>query len=69
MPFGKADNGFREFVQAEYSLCKSYPRKLVFPANASNELIEGSAQFRSSQRLPALTYYDKVTGVSVYRSS
>ena len=47
-------------------LCDTYPRHLCFPKMATDELIYGSARFRSKGRLPALSYYYKINGVRIY---
>jgi len=50
-----------------YILCPTYPQVLLFPAQAENDFIVESGKFRSSSRLPALTYYDKLSGTSIWR--
>ena len=60
---------FRFFKQVDYSLCNTYPQFLVFPYSASDDLIRGSATLRSASRLPALTWFDKNKGVSIWRCS
>ena len=46
-------------------LCESYPRHLCFPKAASDEVVRGSAKFRSKGRLPALSYYYKINDVRI----
>lgn len=50
-----------------YALCPTYPKKLVFPAQADDNCIVESGKHRSASRLPALTYYDKLIGTSIWR--
>ena len=47
-----------------YRLCPTYPAVLYFPALCSNDVIEGSAKFRSKGRLPTLSYFYEPKGVS-----
>ena len=65
----KHEAHFQIYDNSQYQLCSTYPGKLVFPASADKDIILESAKFRSSQRLPALTYFDKVTGVTIWRCS
>eukprot|EP01062_Namystynia_karyoxenos_P012973 TRINITY_DN1466_c0_g1_i1.p1 TRINITY_DN1466_c0_g1~~TRINITY_DN1466_c0_g1_i1.p1 ORF type:complete len:885 (+),score=214.84 TRINITY_DN1466_c0_g1_i1:72-2726(+) len=56
-------------LNSNYELCKSYPRALAVPSAASEEVIKGSANFRSSRRLPVLAWRDPETGAAICRSS
>ena len=49
-------------LNSEYALCASYPRALLVPAHASDDMVRASAAFRSKARLPALTYYHGLGG-------
>lgn len=49
-------------LNRHYRLCSTYPGHLVFPAAASDEIIEGSAQFRARKRMPAICWYNKRKG-------
>lgn len=60
---------FQIYDNSSYSLCQTYPATLIFPAQIDIVSIEESAKFRSSNRLPALTYYDRVTSASIWRCS
>jgi hypothetical protein len=42
---------------------------MLMPAAAEDATIIDSAKFRSSSRLPNLTYFDKTTGTSIWRCS
>jgi myotubularin-related protein 6/7/8 len=46
-------------LNKDYKLCLTYPQYLFVPAKASQEVVEGSAKFRSKGRLPVLTYLHK----------
>jgi hypothetical protein len=54
---------------SQFNICRSYPTKLLFPCKARTSTIEASQKYRSSNRLPGFTYYDKVTGTSIWRCS
>ena len=60
---------FQVYDNSTYSLCQTYPATLIFPASADLASIEESAKFRSSNRLPVLTYFDRATGASIWRCS
>ena len=50
-------------------LCESYPHFLCFPKTATDDVITGSAKFRSKNRLPALSYYYKANNVSLRKKN
>lgn len=52
----------------QYQLCNSYPKYLVFPRTNKNDII-GSASYRSSGRLPTLTWADPKLNCCLARSS
>jgi myotubularin-related protein 6/7/8 len=60
---------FTAFDNSNYQLCQTYPRKLIMPKKVSDRKVYGAAQFRSKNRLPALSYYDQRTGCSIWRCS
>jgi len=39
-----------------FQLCDTYPRYLYVPSTCTNNILLGSARFRSRGRLPVLTY-------------
>ncbi len=53
-------------LNMEYKLCPTYPQYLFVPSAASQDVLEGSAKFRSKGRLPVLTYLHK-NGASMIR--
>eukprot|EP00767_Chilomastix_cuspidata_P008033 gnl/Chilomastix_cuspidata/901.p1 GENE.gnl/Chilomastix_cuspidata/901~~gnl/Chilomastix_cuspidata/901.p1 ORF type:complete len:997 (+),score=220.65 gnl/Chilomastix_cuspidata/901:70-2991(+) len=55
------------FLNTNYRLSDSYPAVLAFPAHVSDDDIAGSAAFRSSGRLPALSWHCPTTQVSLSR--
>ncbi|XP_034950014.1 myotubularin-related protein 6 [Chelonus insularis] len=44
------------YINSSYELCDTYPRYLYVPASCTNNILVGSAKFRSKGRLPVLTY-------------
>eukprot|EP01065_Artemidia_motanka_P015046 TRINITY_DN1892_c0_g2_i1.p1 TRINITY_DN1892_c0_g2~~TRINITY_DN1892_c0_g2_i1.p1 ORF type:complete len:681 (+),score=218.78 TRINITY_DN1892_c0_g2_i1:73-2115(+) len=56
-------------LNATFGLCATYPRVLAFPTAATPDMIRGSAAFRSSQRLPVLSWRCASTGQSISRCS
>lgn len=55
-------------VNANYEICDTYPRILHTPTSASDQVIRGSANFRSRGRLPVLSYLHN-NGASICRCS
>ena len=60
---------FRIIKNTDYTLCESYPKKLIIPYNISNEQIKQCAEFRTKNRLPTLTYRHNKNGCCIWRSS
>eukprot|EP00993_Chasmostoma_nieuportense_P002816 NODE_357_length_2359_cov_52.422491_g333_i0.p1 GENE.NODE_357_length_2359_cov_52.422491_g333_i0~~NODE_357_length_2359_cov_52.422491_g333_i0.p1 ORF type:complete len:724 (+),score=155.56 NODE_357_length_2359_cov_52.422491_g333_i0:18-2189(+) len=56
-------------VNADYQVCESYPRLVCVPKAATDEIIKGSALFRSKSRFPMLCWRCKSTGSTIHRSS
>lgn len=44
------------YLNSNYDLCDTYPRYLYVPESCTNNILVGSAKFRSKGRLPVLTY-------------
>ncbi|CAG5076901.1 Similar to MTMR6: Myotubularin-related protein 6 (Homo sapiens) [Cotesia congregata] len=44
------------YLNTSYELCDTYPRYLYVPSTCTNNVLVGSAKFRSKGRLPVLTY-------------
>ncbi|XP_012287282.1 myotubularin-related protein 6 isoform X2 [Orussus abietinus] len=44
------------YLNTNYELCDTYPRYLIVPSTCANNILKGSAKFRSRGRLPVLTY-------------
>lgn len=60
---------FRVYKNRDYSLCRTYPETILFPYNVDETTISEAGKFRTSQRLPALSYFDSQYGTSIWRSS
>eukprot|EP00854_Cymbomonas_tetramitiformis_P001679 gene1679-2331_t len=56
-------------VNKEYELCPTYPSVLVVPKIVADDDVCKAAAFRSRNRLPALTYWDKESRGAVFRCS
>eukprot|EP01004_Peranema_trichophorum_P008811 NODE_755_length_2383_cov_18.867699_g646_i0.p1 GENE.NODE_755_length_2383_cov_18.867699_g646_i0~~NODE_755_length_2383_cov_18.867699_g646_i0.p1 ORF type:complete len:712 (+),score=136.02 NODE_755_length_2383_cov_18.867699_g646_i0:207-2138(+) len=57
------------FVNNEYKLCSTYPKQLCVPKTLTQDILLQCAQFRSKERIPALTYYNYRKGTSLCRCS
>lgn len=55
-------------VNSEFKLCQSYPRLLITPACISDETLKDIATFRSSRRIPVVTYRH-TNGATIARCS
>ena len=60
---------FRYYSNKNYKTCATYPELLVVAREVKDEDIINSSNFRTKQRFPALTYYHKKNGASIWRSS
>lgn len=52
-----------------YSLCDTYPRHLIVPADISDVRLKAAASFRSRSRLPVVSWIDQSSGATIVRSS
>eukprot|EP01127_Copromyxa_protea_P019085 TRINITY_DN6114_c0_g1_i1.p1 TRINITY_DN6114_c0_g1~~TRINITY_DN6114_c0_g1_i1.p1 ORF type:complete len:662 (-),score=55.45 TRINITY_DN6114_c0_g1_i1:18-1961(-) len=55
-------------INHDYSLCSTYPTKLIFPKGVNDQLMKESAACRSSHRLPTVCWVNS-TGNILARSS
>ena len=51
-------------VNAEFGLCKTYPRFMMTPKSVSDDDLVAVAEFRSKQRLPSLSWVHPTTEVN-----
>lgn len=56
-------------LNSNYQLCETYPRHLLVPATATEQVLKASAAFRSKSRLPVLSYLFQTNGASICRCS
>ena len=56
-------------VNQNYAICDSYPQLLAVPAQATDDLLRGVAEFRSRGRMPVATYLWNESGAALYRCS
>lgn len=50
-------------------ICVTYPEYAIIPNTISQSDLVGSSKFRTKRRFPALSYYYKKNGTSLWRSS
>lgn len=55
-------------INSEFKLCQSYPKMIVVPACISDDVLQNVASFRSSRRIPAVTWRHS-SGAVIARSS
>lgn len=60
---------FRYYSNKDYKTCETYPETLVVARAATDSDILECSNFRTKRRFPALTYYYKKNGASIWRSS
>jgi hypothetical protein len=53
----------------DFSICQTYPRKLIVPSMVSKETLLGSSKFRDKGRFPILSWTNKAGTSSIWRSS
>jgi len=56
-------------VNEDYKMCDTYPAHFMVPSDITDEEIRAVALFRSKGRIPALSWFNKETGVALTRSS
>lgn len=66
---GSASSPFRLYDNQNYETCATYPGYFIVPKTMKDEQVVQCSKFRTKNRLPALSYYHKKTGVSMWRSS
>ena len=56
-------------LNQDYTLCPTYPAKLVIPKSVSDNVVSYGAKYRSKGRIPALTYIHALNGCTITRAS
>jgi len=51
------------------TVLSTYPQRVVVPYVMSDEDIEECSKYRTKERFPILSYYNKLNGASIWRSS
>jgi hypothetical protein len=64
-----ASEHFRVWHNKDFETCATYPEFFLVPAFATDEILAESVKFRSSQRIPALTYFDREHQTCLWRCS
>jgi len=64
------DCQFRLFINGkDYEISPTYPKNIIIPKFISDDDIKECCKFRTKERFPALTYFSKYYGTSLWRSS
>jgi len=56
-------------INADYSLCETYPQQFFIPASISNDTLKSAASFRTKSRLPMLVWVHPTHQVALTRCS
>ncbi|KAA0186464.1 hypothetical protein HAZT_HAZT007610 [Hyalella azteca] len=56
-------------INSDYSLCSSYPRRLIIPSCINEASLQAVSQHRTSKRIPAVVYRHASTGAVLVRCS
>ena len=56
-------------LNEDFSLCSSYPKHLIIPAQMQDSYLKQLSEYRAKNRFPVLTYYYKHSQSSLFRSS
>lgn len=54
-------------LNENYELCETYPKKLIVPESITDSMLKHGVKYRSKNRFPVLTYYNKRNGCSITR--
>lgn len=60
---------FKILDNSNYKFCETYPKKLIVPYDMDDNDLKNSAEFRTKNRIPTLTYRYKKNGNCIWRSS
>ncbi|RSL56676.1 hypothetical protein CEP54_008679 [Fusarium duplospermum] len=64
------DRGWRiTHINKDYTFCDTYPALLVVPSNISDNVLKYAREFRSRNRIPALSYIHPINNCTITRSS
>lgn len=60
---------FRIVDNNDFEFCETYPPEVIVPKVITDAQLANISKFRTKGRIPTLTYFDKPTGCSIWRSS
>lgn len=64
------DKGWRlSYINQDYTFCDTYPAVLAVPSKISDNVLKYAREFRSRNRIPALSYIHPVNNCTITRSS
>lgn len=64
------DKGWRiSYINKDYTFCDTYPAVLVVPSKISDNVLKYAREFRSRNRIPALSYIHPINNCTITRSS
>jgi hypothetical protein len=69
LKFDTSKFSVNDYVNDDYSLCSSYPRRVIMPTSLGNSPIQSSAAFRSSGRFPTVCWIHPQNGATISRCS
>ncbi|KAI5459999.1 protein-tyrosine phosphatase-like protein [Mariannaea sp. PMI_226] len=65
-----SDKGWRvTHINKDYTFCDTYPAFLVVPSKISDNVLKYAREFRSRNRVPALSYIHPINNCTITRSS
>ena len=67
--FSLHNKQFKILDNSNYKFCETYPKNLIVPYDMTNDDLKKSAEFRTKNRIPTLTYRYKKYGNCIWRSS
>lgn len=56
-------------INSNFKFCDTYPQTLIVPKTISDNVLIHASRFRSKNRIPALSYYNKTNGCTITRCS
>eukprot|EP01080_Neovahlkampfia_damariscottae_P008744 gene8744-692_t len=65
----QVDEFNKYFKVRNQKFCSSYPSKIVVPKDCKDEILNGSSEFRSQQRIPIVSWIHNKTNIPLIRSS
>ena len=60
---------FKILNNSDYKFCETYPKNIIVPYDMNEKDLKDSAEFRTKNRIPTLTYRYKKYGNCIWRSS